>query len=160
MLNVLVGFTDTDTEEDIKYCVRKIVNLRVFEDENDVMNRSVIDEKSYTSDVMMNDKIATNKVLPKFFPTRKKFLKFLRLFRKQENPDMWNRLFNVAYRADTLVRNYNDGHRQSYTRDKLGKCDQPEYSTLACGHTVPYAAYIDSQHCVICDKEAVSAFEV
>ena len=44
-LNVLVGFTDTDTEEDIKYCVRKIVNLRVFEDENDVMNRSVIDEK-------------------------------------------------------------------------------------------------------------------
>ena len=44
-LNVLVGFTDTDTEEDLKYCVRKIVNLRVFEDENDVMNRSVIDEK-------------------------------------------------------------------------------------------------------------------
>ena len=44
-LNVLVGFTDTDTEEDIKYCVRKIVNLRVFEDENDVMNKSVIDEK-------------------------------------------------------------------------------------------------------------------
>ena len=44
-LNVLVGFTDTDTEEDIKYCVRKIVNLRVYEDENDVMNRSVIDEK-------------------------------------------------------------------------------------------------------------------
>ena len=44
-LNVLVGFTDTDTEEDIKYCVRKLVNLRVFEDDNDVMNRSVIDEK-------------------------------------------------------------------------------------------------------------------
>jgi len=44
-LNVLVGFTETDTEEDIKYCVRKIVNLRVFEDENDVMNRCVIDEK-------------------------------------------------------------------------------------------------------------------
>ena len=44
-LNVLVGFTETDTEEDIKYCVRKIVNLRVFEDENDVMNKSVIDEK-------------------------------------------------------------------------------------------------------------------
>ncbi len=43
-LNVLVGFTDTDTIEDIKYCVRKIVNLRIFEDENDVMNKSVIDE--------------------------------------------------------------------------------------------------------------------
>ncbi len=44
-LNILVGFTDTDTEEDIKYCVRKIVNLRVFEDENDVMNLSVLDVK-------------------------------------------------------------------------------------------------------------------
>ncbi|MDE5889037.1 MAG: D-tyrosyl-tRNA(Tyr) deacylase [Bacilli bacterium] len=44
-LNVLVGFTETDTVEDIKYCVRKIVNLRVFEDENDVMNKSVIDEQ-------------------------------------------------------------------------------------------------------------------
>ena len=43
-LNVLVGFTETDTLEDIKYCVRKITNLRIFEDENDVMNRSVIDE--------------------------------------------------------------------------------------------------------------------
>lgn len=42
-LNVLVGFTATDTIEDIKYCVRKITNLRIFEDENDVMNRSVID---------------------------------------------------------------------------------------------------------------------
>lgn len=44
-LMVLVGFTDTDTMEDIQYCVRKITHLRVFEDENDVMNRSVLEEK-------------------------------------------------------------------------------------------------------------------
>jgi D-tyrosyl-tRNA(Tyr) deacylase len=42
-LNVLVGFTDTDTEEDLKYCVKKITNLRIFEDSNDVMNLSVLD---------------------------------------------------------------------------------------------------------------------
>ena len=42
-LMVLVGFTDTDTIDDINYCVRKVVNLRVFEDENDVMNLSVLD---------------------------------------------------------------------------------------------------------------------
>jgi len=42
-LNVLVGFTQGDTIEEIKYCVRKITNLRVFEDENNVMNKSVID---------------------------------------------------------------------------------------------------------------------
>jgi len=44
-LMVLVGFTETDTIEDINYCVRKVANLRVFEDENDVMNLSVIDVK-------------------------------------------------------------------------------------------------------------------
>ena len=42
-LNVLVGFTDTDTIEEIKYCVKKITNLRVFDDDNGVMNKSVID---------------------------------------------------------------------------------------------------------------------
>lgn len=44
-LNVLVGFTATDSIDDIKYCVRKVVNLRIFEDEKGVMNKSVIDEK-------------------------------------------------------------------------------------------------------------------
>lgn len=43
-LNVLVGFTEGDSIKELEYCVRKIVNLRVFEDENDVMNRSVLDE--------------------------------------------------------------------------------------------------------------------
>ena len=42
-LMVLVGFTDTDTIDDINYCVKKVANLRVFEDENDVMNLSVLD---------------------------------------------------------------------------------------------------------------------
>ena len=42
-LNVLVGFTDTDTSKEIDYCVKKITNLRVFDDENGVMNKSIID---------------------------------------------------------------------------------------------------------------------
>ncbi len=42
-LNVLVGFTHDDTEADIDFMVRKVVNLRIFEDENDVMNKSVLD---------------------------------------------------------------------------------------------------------------------
>lgn len=40
---VLVGFTHTDTIEDIKYIVKKIVNLRIMDDENGVMNKSIID---------------------------------------------------------------------------------------------------------------------
>ena len=42
-LMILVGFTEGDTSEDIDYIVRKVVNLRIFDDENGVMNKSIID---------------------------------------------------------------------------------------------------------------------
>ena len=42
-LVVLVGFTHTDTLEDIKYLTKKLVNLRIFDDENNIMNKSVLD---------------------------------------------------------------------------------------------------------------------
>ena len=42
-LVVLVGFTEGDGLEQIKYLVNKIVNLRIFPDENDVMNKSILD---------------------------------------------------------------------------------------------------------------------
>ena len=44
-LTVLVGFTQTDTSDDIDYIVHKIVNLRIFDDENGVMNKSILDVK-------------------------------------------------------------------------------------------------------------------
>ena len=36
---VLVGFTSGDDASDIDYMVKKIINLRIFDDENCVMNR-------------------------------------------------------------------------------------------------------------------------
>ena len=42
-LMVLVGFTEGDTSSDIDYIVRKIVNLRIFDDETGVMNKSILD---------------------------------------------------------------------------------------------------------------------
>ena len=39
----LVGIEDRDTQEDIEWLCKKIANLRIFDDENGVMNRSVID---------------------------------------------------------------------------------------------------------------------
>ena len=42
-LVLLVGFTHTDTSEDIDYLVKKVVNLRIFDDENGVMNKSILD---------------------------------------------------------------------------------------------------------------------
>lgn len=44
-LLVLVGIEDLDTQDDIVWLSQKIVNLRIFGDENQVMNLSVKDSK-------------------------------------------------------------------------------------------------------------------
>ncbi|MBL0269514.1 MAG: D-tyrosyl-tRNA(Tyr) deacylase [Chitinophagaceae bacterium] len=43
-LLVLLGIEDADTEEDISWLSGKIVNLRIFDDANGVMNESVLDQ--------------------------------------------------------------------------------------------------------------------
>ncbi len=42
-LLVLVGIEEADGQEDIEWLCKKIVNLRIFDDENGVMNKSVLD---------------------------------------------------------------------------------------------------------------------
>ena len=42
-MTVLVGFEEADTQEDINWMCRKIAALRIFDDENGVMNLSVAD---------------------------------------------------------------------------------------------------------------------
>lgn len=42
-LLVLLGIVPEDTQEDIDYLVRKIINLRIFNDEKGVMNTSLLD---------------------------------------------------------------------------------------------------------------------
>lgn len=40
---ILLGIEATDTLEDVDWLVRKVAALRVFDDENGVMNRSILD---------------------------------------------------------------------------------------------------------------------
>ena len=42
-LLVLVGFEAADTADDVQWMTRKLLGLRIFDDDNHVMNRSVID---------------------------------------------------------------------------------------------------------------------
>ena len=42
-LVLLVGFTTNDNENIIDYMVNKVINLRIFEDENNIMNKSILD---------------------------------------------------------------------------------------------------------------------
>lgn len=44
-LMILVGIRPDDTEEDIEWLTGKICNLRIFDDENGVMNRSIRETK-------------------------------------------------------------------------------------------------------------------
>lgn len=42
-LVLLVGFTEGDNIKDIEYLAKKVVNLRIFDDEDGVMNKSLLD---------------------------------------------------------------------------------------------------------------------
>lgn len=45
-LVLFVGFTETDTIDNIKYIVKKVLNLRIFEDEFGVMNKSLLEQEN------------------------------------------------------------------------------------------------------------------
>lgn len=40
---ILLGIEDTDGEEDMDWLCKKIVNLRIFDDDQGVMNKSILD---------------------------------------------------------------------------------------------------------------------
>ncbi|MBO7466413.1 MAG: D-tyrosyl-tRNA(Tyr) deacylase [Bacteroidaceae bacterium] len=40
---ILVGIEEQDNDEDIQWLSKKIINLRIFPDENDVMNRNILE---------------------------------------------------------------------------------------------------------------------
>ena len=42
-LLILLGIGEEDTEEDAKWLVNKVIGLRIFDDEQGVMNRSIMD---------------------------------------------------------------------------------------------------------------------
>jgi len=48
-LVVLVGFTEGDSKEQIEYLAKRVVNLRIFPDENGVMNKSILE---YGGDIL------------------------------------------------------------------------------------------------------------
>lgn len=42
-LLILVGIEESDSNDDIEWLCKKIVNMRIFDDENGIMNKSIID---------------------------------------------------------------------------------------------------------------------
>ena len=46
---ILVGIEEADGQEDIDWLCKKIVNLRIFDDENGVMNKSILEDGFWSS---------------------------------------------------------------------------------------------------------------
>ena len=40
---ILLGIEESDTEDDANWLIHKVINLRVFDDEQGIMNRSIMD---------------------------------------------------------------------------------------------------------------------
>lgn len=112
---------------------------------------------------MISPQEYNSKILPHFVPSRNKFLKFLRKFKEEESQLMWDKLFNIKYRADTLYRNGNDEKHQMMEnirhKDRKEEIELefggPETQIASCGHLVGYHAYSDCDGCVLCDKQLI-----
>ncbi|MEG0022168.1 MAG: D-aminoacyl-tRNA deacylase [Bacilli bacterium] len=111
-LVLLVGFTDTDTNLVIEKMINKVINLRIFNDSEGVMNRSILD---------VNGSILSISQFTLYADTRKgrrpSYLKALRGSESTVLYDEFNRLLkeeNIkvstgVFGADMEVKLINDG---------------------------------------------------
>ena len=111
-LVILVGFTNGDDEKIVDKMIDKIINLRIFEDENGLMNKSLIDENGEILNISQFTLYANTKK-----GRRPSFTQAL-------NPDEAKRLYDYMnnalkekgiktetgiFGADMKVEIYNDG---------------------------------------------------
>lgn len=112
-LLVLVGIEDADNEEDIKWLSNKIVNLRIFDDENKVPNLSV---KEINGDILLVSQFTLQASTKK--GNRPSYLKASKteiaipIYEKmiqQLETDLGKRIFTGEFGADMKVELVNDG---------------------------------------------------
>lgn len=110
-LLVLVGFTENDDESKIDYMVKKITNLRIFNDENNIMNKSVKDINgeilSVSQFTLYGD--ASNGNRPSYIKALKgeEAIKLYDLFNKKLNETIKTK--TGVFGADMKVESINDG---------------------------------------------------
>lgn len=110
-LLVLVGFTENDDESKIDYMVKKITNLRIFNDENNIMNKSIKDVNgeilSVSQFTLYGD--ASNGNRPSYIKALKdeEAIKLYDLFNKKLNETIKTK--TGVFGADMKVESINDG---------------------------------------------------
>jgi D-tyrosyl-tRNA(Tyr) deacylase len=112
-LLILLGIEEADTTEDIEWLSSKIVNLRIFSDENDVMNLSV---KDSNGDIILVSQFTLHASTKK--GNRPSYIKAAKpeiaipLYEKmicQLEIDMGKRIQTGTFGADMKVSLLNDG---------------------------------------------------
>lgn len=112
-LAVLIGVESGDTERDLDYIVKKVANLRVFDDESGVMNLSVADiggsVLAVSQFTLLGDVRKGNR--PSYFAAAEPQMANEMY---QEACKQWREEFHLpvqegVFRAEMLVRIYNDG---------------------------------------------------
>ena len=105
-LVVLLGVEDGDGEKDIEYICKKLANLRIFDDEDGVMNRSV---KDIGGKMLLGDARKGNR--PSYFTAARPELAndhYRKVIEKLEN-EYKIEIEEGIFQADMLVRINNDG---------------------------------------------------
>jgi D-tyrosyl-tRNA(Tyr) deacylase len=112
-LLILVGIEDADSDEDIQWLSNKIVNLRIFDDENKVPNISV---KDMNGDILLVSQFTLHASTKK--GNRPSYIKASKpdiaipLYEKmiaQLEIDLGKRIFTGEFGADMKVLLLNDG---------------------------------------------------
>ena len=110
-LVVLAGFNVNDTIDDINYIVKKIVNLRIFDDENGVMNKSVIDVNGEILSISQFTLQAITKDgnRPSYINAMKgeDAIKLYEIFNSKLNENV--KTYPGVFGADMLIKINNDG---------------------------------------------------
>lgn len=110
-LVVLVGFEENDTESDIDYLVKKVTNLRIFDDEEGIMNKSLLDVNGSVLSVSQFTLYADTKKgnRPSYIRAMKqdRAKKYYELFNKKLKE--YCKVEEGIFRADMKVSITNDG---------------------------------------------------
>ncbi|WP_299777190.1 D-aminoacyl-tRNA deacylase [uncultured Formosa sp.] len=112
-LLILLGIVNNDTQEDILWLSKKIANLRIFEDENGVMNTSILDAKGEAIVVSQFTLHAATKKgnRPSYIKAAKPdvSIPLYNAFVTQLEKDLDNKVQTGRFGADMKVELLNDG---------------------------------------------------
>ena len=112
-LLVLIGIEDADNEEDIVWLSSKIVNMRIFNDEDGVMNISM---KDISGDILLVSQFTLHASTkkgnrPSYINASKpeKAIPFYEKMIKQLEKDVGKKILKGIFGADMKIKLVNDG---------------------------------------------------